>query len=94
MVMDDLTCFLNTVLEDTEGGGVCDLSCISERVDYGRDWILTMKAASLSLCFSAFARRSSKSRLPSARFLTDTTFKPAMCADCADVNYPFEVANN
>lgn len=41
----------------------------------------TMKAARLSLCCSALARKSSKSRLPSAWVLIGTTLNPAMTAD-------------
>ena len=40
-----------------------------------------MNAAKLSLCFSALALRSSRSKLPSASDLTGMTFKPAITAD-------------
>jgi hypothetical protein len=80
--VDDITCLLDAVLEYTEGRWVCDLGDeISPGTSDVPGVILTMKAARLPLCCSAFTRRSAMSRLPSGKLFTGTTFKPAMAAD-------------
>jgi hypothetical protein len=73
VLMDDIARLLDAILKHTVGRWVRDLGddvrpgsralCFAEMIP------LTMNAARLSLCCSAFARRSAMSRLPSGKAL-------------------------
>ena len=86
--VNDLAGILNAILKHTKRRRVCDLP---HKISQGqltkkkREVRLTMNAANLSLCNSAFAFKSTKSRLPFASTLTGMTFNPAITADAGFV---------
>lgn len=87
ILVDDLASFLNAILEDTIRGWISNLMEILSKLTAAKHRnLLTMKAARLSLYWEAFAWRSPRSKLPSGRTFTETTFKPAMTADWNAVN--------
>lgn len=84
VIVYDLASLLHAGFENSKRAGIRDLlgTCISTRLTFCQVFKKepTMKAARVSLYFSAFSLRSARSRLPSERVLTGMTFMPAMIA--------------